>query len=154
MSEQTQLSEYFAAIQPALLEWEQAWRAAKKAIRIPSKVGGTKWIETGRQMAHIAELDEAVAAALASIAPPERLRKVHTGLVGALRINAKSFSANARDMQAGLRLNEWSTFKSGTGDAARFKRLVNEWRQQVKAESQRLDVPIPFRRLWVFRHSL
>jgi hypothetical protein len=153
-TERAMLSDYFAAIQPALVEWEGAWRSAKKALRIPGKVGGSQWKEAEEEMRRIAALDEQVAASLATVGPPETVRKVHAGLIGALRLNAKTFSSNARNMHDQLPLREWPSFKTTSGDAARFKKLVNDWRRQVKAEALRLDVPIPFKRLLVFRQSL
>jgi hypothetical protein len=153
-TERAMLSDYFAAIQPALVEWEGAWHSAKKALRIPGKVGGSKWREVEERMRRVAALDEEVAASLATVSPPETVRKVHAGLIAALRLNAKTFSSNARNMHDGIPLKEWSSFKTGSADSARFKRLVNDWRLQVKAEAKRLDVMIPFRRLLVFRQSL
>jgi hypothetical protein len=154
LTEEAALSEYLDGIRPALSEWEAAWRSAGKAIRIPGNVGGRKWKAAEEQMRRVAALEERAAALLATVHPPERLRRVHSGLIAALRMNSRSFYSNARDIHDGAAVTEWSTFKGGTGDALRFRRHVNDWRVQVKAESQRLRVAIPFSRLRVFRQSL
>ncbi len=154
LTEEAALSEYLGGVQPALSEWETAWRSAGKAIRIPGRVGGRKWKAAEEQMRRVAALEERAAVSLATVHPPERLRGVHSGLIAALRMNARSFHANARDIHDGVAVSEWSTFKGGKGDSLRFRRLVNDWRFQVKAESQRLHVAIPFSRLRVFRQSL
>jgi hypothetical protein len=148
------LALHFRAILPALEEWDAAWRSSRKTLRIPGRVGGRKWQEVEGEMRRVAELEERVADSLAAVSTPARLRKVHAGLIAALRISAKTFFSNARDMRDGVPMKEWTTVKAGAGDPARFKRLVTDWRALVAAEARRLDVPIPFRRLWVFRHSL